>query len=33
MSEKKWSALDHHCGCNKEDHAVVSQEADQYECK
>src|SRR3954464_6050241 len=29
MSEKKWRALDHHCGCNKEDNATVSQEADQ----
>ena len=29
MSEKKWRALDHHCGCHKEDNAVVSQEADQ----
>ena len=28
MVEKKWRALDH-CGCNKEDNAVVSQEADQ----
>jgi spore coat protein X len=28
MSEKKWRALDH-CGCNKKDNAIVSQEADQ----
>jgi spore coat protein X len=28
MEQKKWRALDH-CGCDKKDHAVVSQEADQ----
>ena len=29
MIDKTWRALDQHCVCNKEDHAVVSQEADQ----
>jgi spore coat protein X len=28
MEEKKWRALDH-CGFDKKDHALVSQEADQ----
>ena len=29
MNEKTWRALDHHCGCNKEDNAAVSQKANQ----